>query len=71
LSFWYGLQFGEISEMPLASIDAYLNKLETRKTEVKLMMDEVIEHSQPGEGKARQPWAIETDGHWSTACQIV
>jgi hypothetical protein len=42
LSFWYGLQFSEIAEMPIASINAYINKLEARKTEVKLMMADVV-----------------------------
>lgn len=41
MSFWYGLSFADISEMPMAAIEAYMNRLEIRKTEVRLMLADV------------------------------
>lgn len=41
LSYWYGLQFSEIVEMPLSTVQAYLQKLEVRQAETKLMLVDV------------------------------
>jgi hypothetical protein len=42
LSFWYGLSFQDIASMPISGIEAYTKMLEVRKTEVKLMMADVV-----------------------------
>lgn len=42
LSYWYGLQFSEIAQMPFVTINTYLEKIEARKTETKLMLADVI-----------------------------
>ena len=42
LSFWYGLQFSEVAEMPITGINAYIEKLEARKAELKLLMADVV-----------------------------
>jgi hypothetical protein len=42
LSYWYGLSYSEIANMPIKAIEAYLEKLEIRKTETKLMFADVI-----------------------------
>ena len=41
LSYWYGLQFSEIANMPLSTVQAYLQKLEVRQAETKLMLVDV------------------------------
>lgn len=41
MTFWYGLGFADISNMPMAAIQAYLINLPVRQAELKLLMAEV------------------------------
>jgi hypothetical protein len=38
LSYWYGLSYSQIAQMPVPAINAYLEKLQARIAETKLMM---------------------------------
>jgi hypothetical protein len=40
LSFWYGLSFAEVAAMPLAAIQAYLERIPQRMAEAKLILGE-------------------------------
>jgi hypothetical protein len=40
LTFWYGLGFDDISNMPMAAIMAYLQELPARQAELKLTLTE-------------------------------
>jgi hypothetical protein len=42
VSFWYGLGFADMAEMPIASIQAYLERLPARIAEMKLAMAEAV-----------------------------
>lgn len=42
LSYWYGLQYSEIRDMPMEMLKGYMERLETRKTEERLMMADVV-----------------------------
>lgn len=41
MTFWYGLGFADLSEMPITAIQAYMQDLPARQAEMKLMLYEV------------------------------
>lgn len=49
MSFWYGLGFDDISNMPFAAIEAYLQRLPARQAELRLMVADAasIPHMKP------------------------
>lgn len=42
MSYWYGLSFEDVAEMPFAAIRNYLERLPARQTETKLLLADVI-----------------------------
>lgn len=42
MTFWYGMSFEEVGEMPMASIEAYLERLPARFAEMKLVFADVV-----------------------------
>lgn len=42
LSFWYGMSFSSVNEMPLAAIQAYLDRLPKVKADFKIELNEVV-----------------------------
>jgi hypothetical protein len=44
LSYWYGLSFAEIADMPFTAISAYLERLPARQAETKMMMADVVSY---------------------------
>jgi hypothetical protein len=54
LSFWYGLGFEDLANMPFASMEAYSSQLPARLAELKLLLAETttIPHAKEGDRKS-------------------
>jgi len=42
LSFWYGIGFGDAAEMPMAAMEAYLERIPARQAELKLALADAV-----------------------------
>lgn len=54
LSYWYGLQYSEIKNMPMNVLNSYLDHLDRRKAETKMMFGDVasLPHMKPNDRKS-------------------